>query len=74
MTYMVTDPITNEKYEYGLGTDNNSYVLKAIIELGTCRDKFGRYSSSVFMEKDVDGGAFGVDCNDPAYCEMGVGN
>lgn len=52
------DPLTDRTYSYAAGTNNQSYVLKAILE----------DASNPALNDDVDGSVYNLSCDDPAYC------
>lgn len=51
------DPGTGS-YEYWVNSENQEYVLKAVLE----------NEGDAALDQDIDGNVFGCSCNDPAYC------
>ncbi len=49
---------SNKTYEYGVSSDQQNYVLKAVLE----------DSNNPALTDDVDGTIYGLGCDDPAYC------
>ncbi len=53
------DPLfSSATYEYGVSSDQQSYVLKAVME----------DSDNSALADDTDGTIHGLDCDDPTYC------
>ncbi len=49
---------SSKRYEYGVSSDQQSYVLKAVLE----------DSNNSALHDDADGAIYGVSCDDPFYC------